>query len=80
MQLNAMGMQLPYTLFHKGCYVIPRPDGTLVIGATMEHGITDLQTTDAGNLSVECDCGTFYTWSFPPSCYEQMGRSTSKNG
>jgi len=52
MQLNAMGRQLPYTLFHQGCYVIPRPDGTLVIGATMEHGITGLQTTDAGNLAL----------------------------
>lgn len=51
-QLNAMGMQLPYTLFHKGCYVIPRSDGTLVIGATMEQGLTDLQITDAGNLAL----------------------------
>ena len=33
MQLDAMGMQLPYTLFHQGCYVVPRPDGTLVVGA-----------------------------------------------
>ena len=44
--------QLPYTLFHKGCYVISRPDGTLVIGATMEQGVTDLQITDAGNLAL----------------------------
>jgi glycine oxidase len=52
MQLDAMGLRLPYTLFYKGCYVVPRPDGTLVVGATMEHGITDLQTTDAGNLAL----------------------------
>ncbi|WP_186671557.1 glycine oxidase ThiO [Sporosarcina sp. BP05] len=52
MQLNMMGRHLPYTLFHKGCYVIPRPDGTLVIGATMEQGLTDLQITDAGNLTL----------------------------
>ncbi|WP_342539545.1 glycine oxidase ThiO [Sporosarcina sp. FSL K6-1540] len=52
MQLNAVGMQLPYTLFHKGCYVIPRSGGTLVIGATMEYGHTDLQITDAGNLAL----------------------------
>lgn len=51
-QLNGMGMQLPYTLFHKGCYVIPRPGGTFVIGATMEQGLTDLQITDAGNLAL----------------------------
>lgn len=51
-QLNAMGMQLPYTLFHKGCYIIPRPGGTLVIGATMEQGLTDLQITDAGSLAL----------------------------
>lgn len=52
MQLDAMELQLPYTLFYKGCYVVPRPDGTLVVGATMEHGITDLQTTDAGHLAL----------------------------
>ncbi len=52
MRLDAMGLQLPHTLFYKGCYVVPRPDGTLVVGATMEHGITDLQTTDAGNLAL----------------------------
>lgn len=52
MQLNAMSMQLPYTLFHKGCYIVPRSDGTLVVGATMEHGISDLQTTYAGNLAL----------------------------
>ena len=39
MQLDAMGMQLPYTLFHKGCYIVPRPDGTLVVGATMEPDV-----------------------------------------
>jgi glycine oxidase len=52
MRLDAMGLRLPYTLFYKGCYVVPRPDGTLVVGATMEHGITDLQTTDAGDLAL----------------------------
>ena len=39
MQLDAMGLRLPYTLFYKGCYVVPRPDRTLVVGATMEHGL-----------------------------------------
>ncbi|MER2088239.1 MAG: glycine oxidase ThiO [Sporosarcina sp.] len=53
MQLAAMGMQLPYTLFHNGCYIIPRPDGTLVVGATMEQDVTDLQTTYAGNLALK---------------------------
>ena len=52
MQLDAKGFHLPYTLFHKGCYVVPRPDGTLVVGATMEQDNTDLQTNSTGNLAL----------------------------
>ncbi|MFC5590807.1 glycine oxidase ThiO [Sporosarcina soli] len=52
MQLDAMGIDLPYTLFHQGCYVVPRLDGTLVVGATMEPDETDLQTNVAGNLAL----------------------------
>ncbi|MCM3571108.1 glycine oxidase ThiO [Neobacillus mesonae] len=29
------GIQLQHTLFHEHCYIVPRSDGTLVIGATM---------------------------------------------
>lgn len=52
MQLDAMGRQVPYTLFHRGCYIVPRPDGTLVVGATMEPGVSDLHTTVAGHLAL----------------------------
>lgn len=52
-QLDAQKLHLPYTLFHQGCYIIPRPDGTLVVGATMEHEMTDVQTTPAGNLALD---------------------------
>lgn len=52
MQLDGMGMQLRYTLFHQGCYIVPRSDGSLVVGATMEPGVTDLETTAAGHLAL----------------------------
>lgn len=52
MQLDAMGIDLPYTLFHQGCYVMPRLDGTLVVGATMEPDESDLQTNVAGNFAL----------------------------
>lgn len=28
-QLDAQKLHLAYTLFHQGCYLIPRPDGTM---------------------------------------------------
>ncbi|KXH80870.1 glycine oxidase ThiO [Sporosarcina sp. HYO08] len=52
MQLDGMGMRLPYTLFHQGCYIVPRTDGTLVVGATMEPGVMDLDTTIAGHFAL----------------------------
>jgi len=48
MQLDAQGTQLPYTLFHKGCYIVPRQDGTLLVGATMEESATHVNTTNKG--------------------------------
>ncbi|WP_342514157.1 glycine oxidase ThiO [Sporosarcina sp. FSL K6-1522] len=52
MQLDARDRQLPYTLCHQGRYVIPRPDGTLVIGATMEPDVLDVDTTTSGNVAL----------------------------
>ncbi|WP_071459574.1 glycine oxidase ThiO [Bacillus massilinigeriensis] len=37
MAVRGEGMVLDQTLFHKHSYVVPRSDGTLVIGATMEE-------------------------------------------
>lgn len=52
-QLDAQKSYVPYTLFRQGCYLIPRPDGTLVVGATMEQGLSDLQTNPDGNLALD---------------------------
>ena len=59
MQFDAKNIKLPYTLFHKGCYVVPRPDSTIVVGATMEEHITDLCTTKKGTSQLHAIAESF---------------------
>ncbi|GHH99259.1 glycine oxidase ThiO [Neobacillus kokaensis] len=42
------GISLQHTLFHEHCYIVPRNDGTLVIGATMVENDWSEQPTIGG--------------------------------
>ena len=51
-QMLALGPQSPppfrHTLYAHGGYLVPRPDGRIIAGATEEHAGFDARTTDAG--------------------------------